>query len=418
MAVVSLALGADSSRAVLRAHQPRAGARSETPSGPLRAGAAKIDITPDAPLSLEGYQEPATRVSEGVHDRLFARAFAFGDGSRRLVIVSCDLGSMILGDYFRHQVLDAVRLRPEELWLCATHTHSGPMLTLHPSYPHNVEYTERLAQPLIGVVGEALRSMRPARLAVGRGRSSVGVSRRRRGADGLMEMAANPDGVADPDVLVLQVAATSGRPMGALFVYACHSRSLTRTNRLISGDVLGIAAQELEAAQPGLIAGAFAGASGDIDPVSVVDGFESKDGQPPETVRLARLLADGVRGAMATARALAPALPLRSSVTRLRLPARHEGRQKAVDIAVCAIGEAAIVGLDCEASVEIGLAIKARSPFPLTAVITNCNGWSGYLPVERQSPAGGYEVDRTGFAPPAAGLLIDAVVQLLETRSS
>jgi hypothetical protein len=383
-------------------------------AGTLRVGAARIDITPDKPLCLEGYLEPGTRISTGVHDRLYARAFAFADDRTRLALVSCDLGSLAFGDYLRRQVGDALGLRPEELLLCATHTHSGPLLTLHPSYPDNVEYTKHLARPLTEAVDRALRARRPARLAVGRGRSPVGVSRRKLLGNGRVEMAPNPDGAADPEVLVLHVTGRDGKPIAALFDYACHSRSLRAPNRLISGDVLGIAEQTAEEALGGQIVGALAGASGDVDPVSVVDGFDSIGSEPPATVRLGRQLGQEVVAATTRAELRASSAGVRSSVTRVPLPPKSPGVNRAIDVATCAVGDVAIVGLDCEASVEIGLAIKSASPFAATLVVTHCNGWAGYLPVAHQYAEGGYEVGLTGFGPEAAALLVGRVTELLE----
>jgi hypothetical protein len=60
------------------------------------------------------------------------------------------------------------------------------------------------------------------------------------------------------------------------------------------------------------------------------------------------------------------------------------------------------------------LAIKASSPFRSTLVVTNCNGWSGDLPVARQYAEGGYEVDRSGFGPGASEQLVTEVVGILQ----
>jgi neutral ceramidase len=388
-------------------------ARTSLGAPALRVGAAKIDITPESRVALSGYLEPGSRLSEGVHDRLFARAFAFGAGASRIVLVSCDLSSMVFGAYLARPLLDRLSMRPDELLLCATHTHSGPLVTLHPSYPQNVVYTERLPGMLATVVDDAIRSLAPARLAVARGTSRVGVNRRRSGPDGRIEMAPNPDGPIDPELLVLEVTRPGGRRVGVLFSYACHSRSLRKTNRMVSGDVFGIAAQDVERAHAGTIAAAFAGASGDVDPVSVVDDFSRTGDAPPETERLGSLLASDVLQALADARtALSPG-PVRSATARVQLPPKHHGASKFVETTVAALGDVAWVGLDCEASVEIGLAIKAASPFPATFIATHCNGWTGYLPVERQYAEGGYEVERTGFGPTAATVLVERVTDML-----
>lgn len=56
----------------------------------LRAGAAKVDITPAQPCLLSGYAS-RTNLSTGVHDPLSARVVAFEHNGRRLVLVSTDV---------------------------------------------------------------------------------------------------------------------------------------------------------------------------------------------------------------------------------------------------------------------------------------------------------------------------------------
>jgi hypothetical protein len=227
-------------------------------------------------------------------------------------------------------------------------------------------------------------------------------------------MSPNPDGAADPEVLVLRLMTATGDPLGALFSYSCHSRSLRSTNRLISGDILGIAAQYMERSRGGnFIGAAFAGASGDIDPIHVVSGFDAEPGSPPETERLGAMLGKEVVRVLDAAREEPLPAPVRSAARRFLLPRRIKGQTGPVMVAAARIGDVGLVGLDCEASVEIGLAIKAASPFKHTFVATICNGWSGYLPVAHQYPEGGYEVQHTGFAPEAAELLVKETVRLL-----
>ena len=214
---------------------------------------------------------------------------------------------------------------------------------------------------------------------------------------------------------MLQAVGPAEQSFAALFDYACHSRSLRSSNRLVSGDILGIAAQEVERSRAGLIVGAVAGASGDIDPVSVVDGFERDGAAPSETVRLGRRLGQDVLDAMKGSGPVASTGRVHTSTARILLPPKHQTPPKAVTACVQAIDDVALVCLDCEASVEIGLAIKASSPFAATFVITNCNGWTGYLPVAHQYLEGGYEVEHTGFGPAAAALLVERVTAMLRT---
>jgi len=376
----------------------------------LRAGAARADITPTMPVALEGYLEPEHRLSEGVHDRLYARAIAFSSGPDRVVLLSADLGSFMSASYFQRIIADRVGLRPEELLLCAVHTHSGPQLSLNADYPHpnNARYTRQLTERLVTVVAQALRSMEPATLAVGTSRCAVNASRRRPAADGRIEMAANPDGPVDHDVTAISVRGRSGRTLAVLFNYACHSRSLRRPNRLLSGDVLGIAEQAVEDRLPGHpVTAAFAGTSGDVDPRMVVDSFADE-----APVKQGNELGAAVVEALEAQRAVARSV-VRTTRVSVPLPSRSGGAPRRVDLTALAIGDLGVLAFECEASVEIGQAIKTRSPFASTLVITLCNGWGGYLPVAHQYDEGGYEVSNTPYARGAAEMLVDEAVALL-----
>ncbi len=385
----------------------------------LRAGVARIDITPDIPVALEGYLEPENRVSTGVHDRLYVRAFGFENGGKRLVLVSCDLATFMSAPYFRGAIQARFNLRPDELFLCAVHTHSAPQLALNRSYPHpsNFAYTEIVRARLLEAVGQALSTLAPARIAVGRGRLSVGVNRRKKRPDGQVEMAPNPDGPADPEVLALAVTGADGACVASLFSYACHARALRGTNRLISGDIFGIAEQFAEK-QIGAkhVSGGFAGASGDIDPVAVVSGFGEGPGDDNAPVRQGSLLGAEVVRAVRNARDHRKATgQIRSASAQVMLPSKTEGQTKPVEVIAARIGEVAFLGLNCEALVEVGLAIKAASPYRNTFVLTICNGWAGYLPPAHRYPEGGYEVDRSGFGPAAADILVRRSVALLDS---
>ncbi len=384
---------------------------------PLFVGAARVDITPSSPVALMGYSNPEQRLSEGVHDRLYARAVAFRSGSKRLVLLSCDLAGFQVVPvlYFQKDIFARFGLAEDEFIFCGTHTHSAPMVFLNRTYPHpnNYEYLENLKSRLVEVVGKALQSAVPGSIGIGTGLSGVGANRRLP-VDGRIVMARNPEGAMDREVQVLKVAAAGGRPLASLFAYACHSRSLNGRNRLVSGDVFGIAEQFVEASLGrAIIAPAFAGASGDIDPWYVVDGFDAEPGQLPKTVELGNRLGEEVVRVFHGITGMTRNGPIRTRAERLAVPAKVKDSAKSVWIAAARVGDAAFLALDCEALVAVGTAIKARSPFPKTFLLTNCNGGSGYLPPAELFPEGGYEVDLSGFAPEAAAKVVDRAVELL-----
>ncbi len=374
-----------------------------------------MDITPEIPVALEGYSEPHTRMSTGVHDRLYARAVAFRRGARTLVLVSCDLAGFqgVPVSIFQKELFAKFNLQPDELFLSGIHTHSGPLLIINRVYPHpnNFEYTEGLKAKLVEVVGKALHSAAPARLGVGAGSSPIAVNRRVPGTPAVT-MGRNPDGPVDREVLVLKVTKPDGAPVAALWDYACHSRSLRSGNKLISGDILGIAEQFVEKILgAAVVSPAFAGASGDIDPWYVVPDFSKELGWIPETELMGTMLGEEVVRVFRSVEEPKPGGEIRTKRERLTVPGKVTA--KSIEMSAAAVGDVAFLCLDSEALVEIGTAIKAGSPFPHTFIITNCNGGTGYLPPAQIYAERGYEVDISGYAPESAGMVIENALKML-----
>jgi hypothetical protein len=223
-------------------------------------------------------------------------------------------------------------------------------------------------------------------------------------------------------VQVLKVEDAEGR-QAVLFAYATHSTSLGWENYQISGDVHGLAEQLVERSLGGnTIAPGFAGASGDIDPwFRVLPGFETKNGWIPEPVLLGTLLGAEVVHTAKTIE-LAPGTgPVRSALETLLLPGKPRGGTEAtvdappapLNVTVARVGDVAFVGLGAEVLTEVGLAIKQASPFPITIVITHCNGAADYLPPRHLYLEGGYEVESSPFASTAADALVRRVVGML-----
>lgn len=404
-----------------------------TPAAPLldeglRAGAAKVDITPEQPCQLCGYAL-RTELSTGVHDPLSARALAFEQGSQRLVLLSCDLIGFYGGtaEHLRQAICDAAKLRPEELFLAGIHTHSAPTLALDPAKAHanNVAYTQALEAKLIGVVQNALASLQPATIGVGSGASPAGINRRQRvagpGGKPRIQLGRNPGGGTDPEVQVLQVRARKDdRRLAILFAYATHSTSLGAKNLAISGDVHGLTEQFVENhLGEGVIVPGFAGASGDIDPwFRVLPFFKTGNGWISEPVLLGTFLGEEVVTTADTIRQDPAKVPLQSSIKTVELPTKPgteftDYTRRTMTISVARIGEVAIAGFSGELFHEIGKAIKAASPFSRTLILTHCNGGSGYLVTKDAYAEGGYEVKATAFAPEAAGMVVQEATALL-----
>ena len=295
----------------------------------LRAGAAKIDITPEKPVRMAGYAG-RTGLSKGVHDPLSARVVIFVCGGKRLVLVSTDLLGFYGGtaEHLRKVILDEFKLEPSELFLSAIHTHAGPSLTIDKKKGHtnNLKYTESLKSKLIKVIRSAFDNVSEVRIGTGVGYSPVGANRRELkisdAGESSIQLGRNPYGPTDKEVLVMKVAKPDGTVVVALFDYATHATCLGGRNYAISGDVLGLAEQFVEKILgKGVIAPAFAGASGNIDPwFRVLPSFNTEPGWVPEPVLLATCLGEEVVHVFRDIEKLSAGGEIKTSFTTLELP--------------------------------------------------------------------------------------------------
>jgi neutral ceramidase len=269
-----------------------------------------------------------------------------------------------------------------------------------------------------------LDGMQPARIGLGVGYCPVGMNRRELRVNDKGErsivLGRNPSGVTDKEVLVMNVAKPDGSLLAVAFDYATHGTSLGTSNYTISGDVLGLAEQFVEKilGDP-VVAPAFVGASGDIDPwYRVLPAFNTEPGWVPEPVLLGTFLGEEVVHVSRSIKQTGPADRIGTSIATLQLPAKADTDDKTPGMAsfvvsLARLGDVAFVGLGGEVFTEIGLAIKAESPCKHTFVITHCNGAAGYLATKDAHEQGGYEVRSSRFAPEAADLVIRESIRML-----
>jgi neutral ceramidase len=404
--------------------------QSKESRGVLLAGTAKVDITPTKPVRMSGYSA-RKGLSTGVHDPLSARVIVFENNGKRLVLVSSDLIGFYGGtaEHFRDVILKEFRLEPSELFLSAIHTHSGPTLTINKEkgHPNNLKYTEHLEEKLIELIRKALNNTDPVRIGAGIGYSPVGMNRRELRFDSSqnssIRLGRNPYGPTDKEVLVVKMTKPNGRQVAALFDYATHATCLGGKNYVISGDVLGLAEQFVEKILgEDVIAAAFAGASGNIDPwFRVLPEFNNEPGWIPEPVLLGTLLGEEVVHTFRDIEKVTDGGEIATDFVTLELPGKERNQTTIkkglpptlLNISAARVGDIAFVGLGGEVLTEIGLAIKSGSPYKHTFIITHCNGAAGYLPPEHLYIEGGYEIRSSPFAPQAAGMVVKQTIKML-----
>ena len=394
-------------------------------AGTLKAAVVKVEITPEKPVYLYGYRSRKTP-SEGVHDPISARITAFENNGKRLVIVSTDLGAYGRDAFkdIQKSILDKYNLEASQLFLSAIHTHSTPILMLNDEGKriNNVEYTGILKEKLIKAVGEALAGLQIVNTGIGTGSSAVGCNRREMKPDGEITLGRNTYGPTDKEVLVMKLAVPGGKPIGALFDYATHATALGARNMLISGDVIGLSEQYVEKILgDDIVAPALVGASGNIDPwYRILPSFNTENGRIPEPVLLGQLLGTEVINVFNGIKELKPGGEINSLFATIECPRKIKEDDKEdvsktvpVNITAARIGDVAFIGFNVEMITQIGMEIKAGSPFEHTFIITHCNGYSGYLPPAELYKEGGYEVRSSHFKIGSSDMVVKKALRML-----
>jgi len=227
-------------------------------------------------------------------------------------------------------------------------------------------------------------------------------------------------------VQVLKLARPAGQNIaGLIFAANTHSTALGPANNSVSGDIHGLAAQFLENYYgPPTTAAGFAGASGNIDPwYRILSGFKTNNGWIPEPILLGTLLGEEVVHVMERTGAVVTNAAIKTAWKTINVPSKIGGDDSttgstvAINITVARLGDLAFVGWGGEVFNEIGKAVKEKSPFRHTLVLTHCNGAAGYLPTSASYPEGGYEVQSSPFAPGADESLIRETLALLNELS-
>jgi hypothetical protein len=204
----------------------------------LRAGAAKVDITPPTGFPMWGYGARHDKGAGGVLDPLHARALVLDTGKSRVAIVSLDLGRAPTREHtaaIRKKVKETAGV--DTVFLVGSHTHHGPVLELD-SWPTPKEsYTRQLDDKLAGVIADAAKQLRPARLGV----ASKEVPFNRNRHTKLM------DKPVDREFTVVRVEGADGKVIAHLVNFAAHATMQDNKVLKFSADFPGVLATAVEA---------------------------------------------------------------------------------------------------------------------------------------------------------------------------
>lgn len=409
----------------------------------LKAGVAKVDITPPPGLLMWGY---SLRRSTGTLDPLFARVLVFEVGEQRVALVTLDLGRSF-GDGITNEIRAAVQKTTgiSYVVLAASHTHSGPVV--NNGYSGPTEAWERAAVPKIEMAIEhAQQHAVDVRIGVGYGAAYIGHNRRIVRPDGTADFMGRdetgiPTSPLDPTVAVLRVDTMDGTPLAILVNYACHPVVFGPDNQNYSADYPGVMTATVEKAFQGKPLCLFLqGASGDInanytDMPLAQDGIKWRDWTGERLGEAVIQVAQGMK----TESPSTPSLDFREETLGFHFrwdPAKfHQaflataditdsadapaylatygpespGADQHLDVGTILIDkQIALMAVPGEAYVEYQMDWRSRCPVDDCLFAGYANGYFAYFPTIKAATIGGYGAgDFMTYLQPGAG---DAMV--------
>ncbi|EPR66579.1 Alkaline ceramidase domain protein [Cyclobacterium qasimii] len=448
----------------------------------FKGGAALSVITPKVGTSINGnFKDDTVR---HIHDDTHARSLVLDDGNTKIAMVTLDLCVVHREtlDNAKKRANKFTGIPIENMLISAIHTHSGgtacSVWQSEPDPDYLIFLEERTADAII----RANNNLEPARIGWGVGQEPSEVFNRRWklkegitftnpfGGEDKVRMNPgfeNPDlvgpaGPIDSEVPIISVKSVEGRTIAILANYSLHYVGGTKSGE-ISADYFAMFANRIgelvgaDRQTPDFVGIMTNGTSGDINNINF-GGSAPKPMKPYEKMAIVantvaaeaykvyqdityhdwvplaivqKEISLGVRKADAKelkrANNILAAAKSDGSFSRDELYAREAiflndfPDQKQLILQAVQIGDLAITAVPCEVFVEIGLEIKAKSPFKQTFCISLANGYNGYLPTPKHHAWGGYETWRARSSyleVNASNVITSNLLELLEQLKS
>ncbi len=185
-------------------------------AGSLKAGAARVDITP----LVKGDLPPTGKYEQ---EKVYVRAIVFDNGTTRAALLAADASDMYPAVVAEASKRIAAELDCPEanIIMSATHTHAGgsPMGTQGNASP----YMAGLTEALVSAAKQAKAKLEPALIGFGKGAAYLNVNRDAISPDThTWTQAPNTSAYSDKTVYVLKVTKPTGEPIGVYVNYAMH----------------------------------------------------------------------------------------------------------------------------------------------------------------------------------------------------
>ena len=245
----------------------------------LKAGVARVDITPPVGVYLSGGLRK--RASQTIGTPLFAKALVLDYGETQIGFLALDL--LIIHKETIASAGEIIKAQTgmdiENIMVSASHTHSGPYTTANVFGDEEAvdeEWFSALPGKMAEAVCSAYDSLTEAKVGTGSGHEeTISHNRRMRMKDGSAwndwlrppkDQIVGSCGPIDPEVGVLKVEMTDGSTLGAVINFSCHNNAGDTTGSGgISANFGGYAADVIESVEgKGSLALFTPGACGNI----------------------------------------------------------------------------------------------------------------------------------------------------------
>ena len=407
-------------------------------SNQLKAGYGRAKINPFVGVKMMGWAGRDQRGCMGVHDDCFVRALYLEQGDEKMIIIGMDLCllSRQHADRYKTAIGREFDIYPRQILLNVSHNHvapsSGTWFDGHYETP-DWDYLNVIEEGVVTAARQARGTARPATMWVGQGSTKIPVCRRKPKDDGSGTVEWGPyfEGITyDALPVCLLKEASSGDPLCLLFSLSTHASF--KGGGEASAEWPGAAVKQLDKFLGGEVSLFLQGVGGDAK--AYLDGWR---GSWDKMEQLGRLAADDTIRAMSLG--LTQVRPhLRSCIVMTHWPlqpvekvyferafkesevrleenpltagTRYKWAQQQLKLiergrlpttwpiqlhGIKLADDVRMVGMEGEAVAEWGFFIEEfyGKDNGLTIPMGYSNGQGAYLPVSRQLPELGYEVE-------------------------
>ncbi|MDA0810718.1 MAG: hypothetical protein O3B68_22235 [Planctomycetota bacterium] len=388
----------------------------------LRAGVAKVDITPDVSQGLDvvGHRRKVFKV----RDPLRAGVLVLDDGETKAAIVTLDtIGAWDeMVALARERIQQLTGIPAGNIMVTASHNHSGP------GFDRESVWGRDLIDKLGAAAKNATDTTRHVSIGYDEDRIGFGINRRKV-IDGRAVVRLNPEGPNDPRVKVLRFDdGTSLTPLAVVMHAVCHPCFFTWGDKgttpypngypKLSADFPGEAQSFVEMVYGDKTSSLFLqGCAGDIRPNLPGYPYRCADEADIQWAgrdlgsAVVRSLARGVTREQLKDRSSYYAIRVAS--TKVSLPGK-QGRVTA-ELMAMKIGPYLLLTMPGEPMVEYGFRLEqAIEDRAIPIIVGYANGNIGYIATADAYEVGGYEPNTSRLLPEAENIILDELGQLAD----